>query len=82
MELLVRRGAAVTYTDPYVPRLDHGGLTLESVDEASAAEACDCALIVTNHTGFDYRAIASRFPLIVDTRNALKGIEGRNIFRL
>jgi UDP-N-acetyl-D-glucosamine dehydrogenase len=82
MELLVRRGAAVTYTDPYVPRLDHGALTLESVDEASAAEACDCALIVTNHTAFDYRAIASRFPLIVDTRNALKGIEGGNIFRL
>src|SRR5438128_9381843 len=32
LELLVRRGALVTYTDPYVPTLAHGGRTLQSVD--------------------------------------------------
>ena len=44
--------------------------------------ACDCALIVTDHKVFDYPAIANTFPLVVDTRNALKGIASEKIFRL
>ena len=73
----------VTYTDPYVPSLEHGtlALKLESTWPA-AAGACDCALIVTDHKVFDYPAIAKTFPLIVDTRNALKGIASEKIFRL
>jgi UDP-N-acetyl-D-glucosamine dehydrogenase len=82
MELLSRRGATVSYTDPYVPELDHGTLSLRSIDAAAAAGACDCGLIVTDHKVFDYPAIARDFPLIVDTRNALKGIESEKIFRL
>jgi UDP-N-acetyl-D-glucosamine dehydrogenase len=81
MELLLRRGARVSYTDPYVPALDHGNLKLESVSE-EAAKDCDCALIITDHKAFDYATIAKQFPLIVDTRNALKGIQGEHIFRL
>ena len=41
-----------------------------------------CAVIVTDHTSFDYAAMPGRFPLIVDTRNALKGKQAKNIFRL
>ena len=74
IELLKRRGATVTYTDPFVPVLRHGPVDLTSMalDEALAA-GCDCAVIVTDHTAFDYPAIARRFPLVVDTRNALEG---------
>ena len=82
MELLTRRGATVTYTDPYIPSFEHGTLALSSVDVATAAAACDCALIVTDHKVFDYPAIANTFPLVVDTRNALKGIANEKIFRL
>ena len=82
MELLTRRGATVTYTDPYIPTFEHGTLSLSSVDVATAAGACDCALIVTDHKVFNYSEIAEAFPLIVDTRNALKGIESGKIFRL
>ena len=82
MELLSRRGATVSYTDPYVPELDHGTLKLTSIDATTAAGSCDCALIVTDHKVFDYAAIATQFPLIVDTRNALKGIASEKIFRL
>ena len=49
--------------------------------EAQAATTIDCAVICTDHTAFDYAAIAKRFPLVVDTRNALKGIQADNIFR-
>jgi UDP-N-acetyl-D-glucosamine dehydrogenase len=82
MELLKRRGATVSYTDPYVPEFEHGTLKLQSIDAETAAAACDCALIVTDHKVFDYPAMARAFPLIVDTRNALKGIESDKIFRL
>jgi UDP-N-acetyl-D-glucosamine dehydrogenase len=82
MELLLRRGAKVCYTDPYVPTLDHGNLQLQSVPVDEAAANCDCALIITDHKVFDYSKIAKEFPLIVDTRNALKGISGDHIFTL
>ena len=56
-------GATVSYTDPFVPVLHHGPVDLTSVtlDEALAA-GCDCAVIVTDHTAFDYPAIAGALP--------------------
>lgn len=82
LELLHRRGAVLSYTDPFVPKLEHGELSLTSLPEAAAGEGIDCAVICTNHSRFDYPAMAKRFPVIVDTRNALKGISGENVFRL
>jgi UDP-N-acetyl-D-glucosamine dehydrogenase len=83
LELLHRRGAVLSYTDPYVPRLRHADIDLASVpEEQAAAERVDCAVICTNHTAFDYRVMPKRFPLVVDTRNALKGISAGNVFRL
>jgi UDP-N-acetyl-D-glucosamine dehydrogenase len=82
-QLLLQRGAVVSYSDPYVPAAEHGDtrLTAIAVDEAWA-RGIDCALITTNHGAFDYREIVERAPLIVDTRNALRGMTGAHIFRL
>jgi UDP-N-acetyl-D-glucosamine dehydrogenase len=82
LELLHQRGATLSYTDPHVPKLQHGDLQLCSVPEESAGQGIDCAVICTNHRVFDYPAIVRKFPLVVDTRNALKGIDSPNIFRL
>jgi UDP-N-acetyl-D-glucosamine dehydrogenase len=83
LELLVRRGARVSYTDPYVPTLRHGKLSLSSVPEAEALiSKPDCAVIATDHRVFDYTAIARESALVVDTRNALKGHSGSHVFRL
>jgi UDP-N-acetyl-D-glucosamine dehydrogenase len=82
IELLARRGARVSYTDPYVPTLAHGASLLESVPfDQAVADRADCAVITTNHTVFDYPRIAS-LPLVVDTRNALAGDTRETIFRL
>jgi len=81
LELLHRRGAVLSYTDPYVPHLQHGDLNLGSMPEEQS-DGIDCAVICTNHRVFNYQAMASRFPLIVDTRNALKGVQAAHIFRL
>jgi UDP-N-acetyl-D-glucosamine dehydrogenase len=79
MELLLKRGAQVSYTDPFVPRLKHADLDLTS---SEASTGVDCAVICTNHSSFDYAEIPGRFPLVLDTRNALKGSKAGNIVRL
>jgi UDP-N-acetyl-D-glucosamine dehydrogenase len=81
LELLHRRGAELSYTDPYVPALKEGDLCLQSVAE-DKVDGIDCAVICTDHRVFNYAAMPKRFPLVVDTRNALKGNDAPNIFRL
>jgi len=81
MMLLMKRGAKLTYSDPHVPhlRLEGGDLTALPEDTAAAA---DCTVIITDHSTFDYRGLLERAPLIVDTRNALKGYSSAKIVRL
>ena len=67
---------------PKLPTLDHGDFHLASIPEQSAADGIDCAVICTDHRVFDYAVMPGRFPLVVDTRNALKGCEAQNVFRL
>ena len=83
IELLKRKGAKVSYTDPYVPVLHHGPVNMSSISIEDALKAgADCAVIITDHATFDYAAIAAKFPLIVDSRNALKGVKSPNVFSL
>ncbi len=77
--MLQKRGAQITYTDPHVPVLKLDGAQLCSQDALASVAAADCAVIVTDHSAFDYPAIVERARLIVDTRNALKGLNGRQI---
>lgn len=85
IHLLGQRGAIVTYSDPFVPRLRAGGFLSSDMDSISPDEGVsqsDCVVIVTNHQAFDYRRIIERSKLIVDTRNALKGNSSNKIIRL
>jgi len=83
LELLARRGAIVSYSDPFVPHLAHGGHALCSMPESDVLrQPPDCAVICTDHSGFDYRAMVDQLPLIVDTRNALAAYRRDSIFRL
>ena len=80
IHILERRGAKVSYSDPHVPHLQFDGLELCS-NEAALAKA-DCVVIVTDHSGFDYKALTEKAPLVVDTRNALKGVISDRLVRL
>ena len=80
MLLLKRLGGQVTYEDPHVPELR---LDEEVVCSTSdMVKTADCVVIVTNHTGFDYPKLVEDAALIVDTRNALKGMKSPKIVRL
>ena len=80
--LLQRLGAVVTYSDPHVKRIQINGTSLETQELLPAAEAADCVVIVTDHSGIDYASLVERSKLIVDTRNALKGFRSSKIVRL
>ncbi len=80
--LLQRRGALVTFSDPYVQRIQINGANLDAQDMSAGIEAADCVVIVTDHSGIDYNAVIDRSKLIVDTRNALKGYRSEKIVRL
>ena len=83
LELLSKRGAQVSYSDPFVPELRHGAHTLSSIAlTAALAGKPDCAVICTDHSVFDYDALLASGTLVVDTRNALKNRQSPNIFRL
>jgi len=80
--LLEKRGAKVTYSDPYVPsiRLDGGSLDASPVEDGVAS--ADCVVIITDHAAFDYEAIHEKAKLIVDTRNAYRNRKSEKIVRL
>ena len=77
LELLARRGAQVSYADPFTPQLILDGLKLSAVEPlAETLAAADCVLILTSHSSFDYGLIAQQASLVVDTRNAMKHFRG------
>jgi len=83
LALLSRRGAAMSYSDPYVAELTHDGRVMTSIDPAAArAQRPDCTVICTDHTVFDYDELVDSGALVVDTRNALKDRKSQGIFRL
>jgi UDP-N-acetyl-D-glucosamine dehydrogenase len=80
--LLDRKGALITYSDPYVPTVRFGRRQLSSSDSLAMAEAADCVVVVTDHAQFDYPAILEKAKLIVDTRNVFKNHSSEKIVRL
>jgi UDP-N-acetyl-D-glucosamine dehydrogenase len=75
IRMLEDKGARVQFADPYVPQLDLGDAKLASVPvTAEALRAADCVVIVTDHQAFDYPLVAREAPLVVDVRNALRGV--------
>jgi UDP-N-acetyl-D-glucosamine dehydrogenase len=83
IELLAKRGAEISYSDPWVPELRTDGHALKSVDfEKAVAGRPDCVVICTDHSKFSYDTLVQSGVVIVDTRNALKDRQASNIFRL
>jgi len=83
IEMLRLAGADVRYNDPFFPRVGSGrkyDLQMESVPLTDLV-AYDCVLIVTDHSAYDYPALVAESRLVVDTRNATRGIDSPKIIR-
>jgi UDP-N-acetyl-D-glucosamine dehydrogenase len=74
IHLLARRGAVVSYSDPYIDRIRLDGIDLTAENVERAVPGADCVVIVTDHSAFDYDYVLASAQLIVDTRHALKGL--------
>jgi UDP-N-acetyl-D-glucosamine dehydrogenase len=80
--LLQRLGADVTYSDPFVPKIDFDSGSLEACPLFPAVEQADCVVVITDHKGVDYASVVEKAALIVDSRNALKKFSSDKIVRL
>jgi UDP-N-acetyl-D-glucosamine dehydrogenase len=83
IELLQKEGAQVSYHDPYFPTIGRGRkydlqMKCASLDDLGKY---DCVLIVTDHSDYDYSKIVHEAQLVVDTRNATKGIHNDKVVR-
>ena len=81
IELLQKEGAQVSYNDPYFPTVGKGrkyDLQMKCVPLENLGQY-DCTLIVTDHSDYDYARIVRESQLVVDTRNATKGIKSPKI---
>ena len=80
MELLLKKGATVTFNDPHIPvlpRMRHFPDLKPMTSSALTAEYLatqDCVLISTDHSAYDYDFVVRHANLVVDTRNATKGV--------
>jgi UDP-N-acetyl-D-glucosamine dehydrogenase len=89
IRILQSRGAIVTYNDPYVPEIRHGHDdepgphgTMRSVDLLPAIREAHAVVIVTDHSSYPYAKIVEAASLVVDTRNATKGIVSDKILKI
>jgi UDP-N-acetyl-D-glucosamine dehydrogenase len=81
IELLRKAGAEVLYNDPFFPKVGHGrhydlNMTCTPLENLGQYDA---VLIITDHSAYDYRRIVAESKIVVDTRNATKGITASNI---
>ena len=83
IELLRNKGASVAYNDPYFPTVGRGrhydlNMTCTPLEGLGQYDA---VVIVTDHSAYDYKAIVAESQLVIDTRNATKGIHANNVVR-
>ena len=79
MELLDEMGAELSYSDPHIPtmpKMRHfKAFDLTSQDlTPEYLGGLDCTLIATDHTVFDWEQIVQHSKVVIDTRNATKGV--------
>jgi UDP-N-acetyl-D-glucosamine dehydrogenase len=83
IELLQKEGAQVSYNDPYFPTVGKGrkyDLQMKCAPLENLGQY-DCTLIVTDHSDYDYARIVRESQMVVDTRNATKGIKSPKVVR-
>lgn len=83
VEELTGWDATVDYHDPYVPELDIGNATYESVPLTDdRLRTADCVVVVTDHSTLDIDRIVDEASLVFDTRNATSHRDDNYVVRL
>ena len=80
IEELEKRGANVTYFDPWVPEYRYKGLVKKSAPDltASLIGDADIVMVTCAHSNVDYDFVQQNAKVIFDTKNAMKGVKKRD----
>ena len=83
IEMLQQEGVEVSYNDPFFPTVGRGrkyslNMTSQPLEDLGGY---DCVLIVTDHSSYDYARIVAEAQLVVDSRNATRGLQSEKIVR-
>jgi len=85
MELLEEKEAVTDYNDPYIPKIKPTRKYKQFAGKKSVAlkkiNQYDCVVILTDHTSYDFKAIADQSKIIVDTRNACGKIKSNKVIK-
>lgn len=86
IDILRSKGARVDYHDPYISSFSgmrhYPDLSMKSVRlSEKMLGRYDCVVITTNHSRYDYPWIVKNSKLVVDTRNATKGIRSSKVIK-
>jgi UDP-N-acetyl-D-glucosamine dehydrogenase len=80
---LLRRGAEVSFHDPYVEEIASNGTVLHRSELSERLIAgADCVALLTPHHAYDLGWIAEHAALVFDARNASRGLSAKNLVRL
>jgi UDP-N-acetyl-D-glucosamine dehydrogenase len=83
IRLLEEKGADVVFHDPHVRTVREDGVVREGVDLSKAEiEAAHCILIATDHSAIDYGRLVGLDAPVIDTRNAMRGLQSENVIGL
>ncbi|WP_421775347.1 nucleotide sugar dehydrogenase [Gracilimonas sp.] len=83
-DLLKKVGAEVSYFDPFIPEVlptrEHAEWTGHTSIKwkKEVVSEFDAVIISTNHSSIDYSELAEWNNCIIDTRNAMKGVEPKD----
>jgi UDP-N-acetyl-D-glucosamine dehydrogenase len=83
---LIAVGSKVEYSDPFFPTIGRGrhydlNLTSTSIANGENLSRFDCVIVATDHSIFEFEKIVQSSKLIIDTRNATRGITSSKIVR-
>jgi len=73
---LMERGAEVSIMDPFVEEIDEEGIKLTATPPSSSFAPYDLVVIITDHTAMERERLLRESKLVLDTRDALRGISG------
>lgn len=80
IDQLEKRGANVSYFDPWVAEYRHNGETRQSIPELTpeAVEDADIVIVTCGHTNVDYPMVQAHAKAVFDTKNVMKGVQPRD----
>jgi UDP-N-acetyl-D-glucosamine dehydrogenase len=83
VQILEGRGAKISYHDPHVPRFELDGKSYTSTESLlPSVRKADLVVIVTDHSDFPYKDVVEAASVLLDTRNATKGITSPKILKI